>query len=392
MRCLLNEKKISSIKATNKRQEYWDASLPAFGVRVTKAGQKTFFVMCRDKGKQRRITLGRYPIITLAEAREEARSKLRLVSLGLPLEEKKQEAITLEHVFNSFIEIYVKKKNKDWKRAEARLRNTLVSEYGSVDIRAITRENIIALLDKIVARDAPIQANRVLAGASKFFKWCAERGYIESSPALYISKLAKENRRDRVLTDTELEKIWNETEGMGYPFGPLFQLLILTGQRKGEVSDMRWSEVALKDRVWIIPKERAKNGHAHSVPLSDQAVNILEKIPRFLHSDFVFSTTGRTSVSGFGKVKARLDDATGVTDWIIHDIRRTVASGMARLKVSPYVVEKILNHVSGTFSGVAGVYNRYGYDDEKREALQVWGDYILGNIANGRINNIRRLL
>ncbi len=391
MRCLLNEKKIASIKATNKRQEFWDLSLPSFGLRVTKSGQKIFFVMCRDRGKQRRITLGRYPIISLAEAREEARSKLRLVSLGLSLEEKEEKAILLEQVFNSFIEIYAKKRNKDWKRSDTRLRGTLIKEYGSTDIREITRKDIIALLDGIVARGAPIQANRVHAGASKFFKWCVERGYIESSPALHITKPAKENPRDRVLSYDELQKIWTETEKMPYPFGPLFQLLILTGQRRGEVSDMRWSEVSIKDKAWVIPKERAKNGRSHSVPLSDQAVKILERIPRFLHSDFVFSTTGRTSVSGFGKVKARLDKASGVQEWIIHDIRRTVASTMAGLKVSPYVVEKILNHVSGTFSGVTGLYNRYGYDDEKREALQIWGDYVLGNIADERINNIRRI-
>lgn len=164
---------------------------------------------------------------------------------------------------------------------------------------------------------------------------------------------------------------------MSYPFGSLFQLLILTGQRRSEVSDMRWSEVNFKDKVWVIPKERAKNGHAHSVPLSDTVIDILNRTPRFLQSDFVFTTTGNSSVSGFGKVKKRIDDVTAVNGWVIHDIRRTVASGMARLKIPHYVVEKILNHVSGAFSGVAGIYNRYGYDDEKREAFDLWGRYIL---------------
>lgn len=389
MRCLLNEKKIASIKASHKRQEFWDTSLQGFGLRVSPTGLKTYFMMCRENDKQRRISLGRYPIISLADAREEARAKLRLISLGLPLEEKKEKAISLEHVFNSFIEIYAKKKTKDWQRTDKRLRGTLIKEYGCMDIREITRKNLISLLDSIVARGTPIQANRVHSGMSKFFKWCIERGYIESSPALNISKPAPENPRDRVLSDEELTKIWIETEKMSYPFGPLFQLLILTGQRRSEVSDMRWSEVILKDKIWIIPKERAKNGHSHSVPLSDEAIRILKKTPKFLHSDFVFSTTGRSSVSGFGKVKSRLDKKSDTHGWTIHDIRRTVASGMAKLKVSPYIVEKILNHVSGTFSGVAGVYNRYGYDDEKREALQIWENYVLGSIENDGINNIR---
>lgn len=376
MRCLLNEKKILSIKAGNKRQEFWDSCLLGFGMRVTKTGQKTFFVMCRDKDKQRRISLGRYPLVTLAEARDAAQEKLRLVTQGHSLEVKKQESISLQTVFESFVEIHIKKKNKDWKVAEARLRNTLVAEYGSIDIRNISREHIITLLDKTVARNAPTQANRIHAGSSKFFRWAAERGYIENSPMLYLTKPSKENPRDRVLFDDELRLVWNASENMTYPFGPLLQILILTGQRKGEVAGMKWSEINFKEKVWTLPKERAKNGQAHSVPLTNHVLKILESVPRFLHSDYVFTTTGKTPVSGFGKIKSRLDEKTEVKDWILHDLRRTVASGMARLKVAPHVVEKILNHVSGTFSGVAGVYNRYGYDDEKREALNLWDAHI----------------
>lgn len=376
MRCVLNEKKISSIKVTCKRQEFWDVSLPGFGMRVTKSGHKTFFVMCRDQGKQRRISLGRIPLITLAEAREAARDKLRRLSQGLPLEEVRREKIKVKEVFNSFVEIYAKKKNRDWRGTETRLQNSLIKEYGELDIREVTRENIIALLDKIVARNAPIQANRVLAGTSKFFKWCAERGYIESSPVLYITKPSKENRRERVLTDEELHRIWLVAGKMPYPFGPLLQILILTGQRKGEVAGMRWSELDLKKRVWVIPRERVKNDNTHSVPLSDQVIRILKELPRFLHSDLVFTTTGKTPVSGFGKIKAKLDDASMVKNWIIHDIRRTAASGMAQLSVSPHVIEKVLNHISGTFSSVTGVYNRYGYDAEKRNALCLWGRHV----------------
>lgn len=141
---------------------------------------------------------------------------------------------------------------------------------------------------------------------------------------------------------------------------------------------MRWSELDLKNKTWTIPKERAKNAKAHIVPLSAPVVEILEDIPRFLRSDFVFTTTGKTPVSGHGKYKYRLDKILGADDWVPHDLRRTAASGMARLEVPPYVVEKILNHVSGTFSGVLGVYNQYGYDREKREALNKWADYVIG--------------
>lgn len=377
MRCLLNEKKILSIKSSDKRQDFWDTYLPGFGLRVAKGGQKTFCMMCRDKGKQRRITLGRYPIMTLAEARDAAREKLRLVSQGLPLEDKKLEVMSVEQAFKNFVELYAKKKNKDWKRAELRLKGTLIKEYGHLDVREITRDNINMLLDKIVARGAPRQANRVHSGVSKFFKWSVERGYIESSPALYISKPSKENPRDRVLSDEEVSRIWVAAEGIGYPFGPIIQILILTGQRKSEVSDIRWSEINIREKIWNLPKERSKNGRAHTIPLSDSVIKTLNQVPRYLHSDFVFTTTGSTPVSGFGRFKKALDNASDVSEWKIHDIRRTVASGMARLKVSPHIVEKVLNHVSGTFSSVAGVYNRYGYDTEKRDALSLWEQHII---------------
>lgn len=392
MRCLLNDKKIASIKPCSKRQEFWDLSLPGFGMRVTKNGQKTFFVMCRDQHRQRRVSLGRYPIITLSEAREAAREKIRTVAQGIALDIKQPKIVTVEQAVDQFIELYAKKKNKDWQRGKTRLYTALVQPHRTTNIRDIKREDIIAILDRIVGRDAPIQANRVLAGLSKFFRWCVERSYIENNPALYISKPSKENPRDRVLSEDELVRIWTETKTMGYPFGPLLQILLLTAQRKGEVAGLRWSEINFKDKVWTIPKERSKNKNSHLVPLTDNAVQILQGLPRFLGSDLVFTTTGKTSVSGFGRVKANLDKSADVQDWIIHDIRRTVASGMARLKVPPYTVEKILNHVSGTFSSVTGVYNRYGYDDEKRAALQIWDDYISGMVANGKANKLSRVL
>lgn len=384
MKCLLNDKKIASLKTEKKREEFWDTSLPGFGIRVTKTGYRTFFVMCRSNGIQKRVTLGYYPIMSLSQARDQAREKMRLASEGALIEEDKPQVLTVSEAFDLFIELYAKERNKDWKCAENRLRGTFIREYGAVDIRDITRQDIIRLLDNMMARKTPIQANRVLAGIAKFLKWCAERGYIETSPAIYIAKPAKENPRDRVLSDDELNKIWSQTKKMGYPFGNILQILILTGQRKSEVAEMRWSELDLKSKVWVIPKERSKNGNSHSVPLTQPVIDILESVPRFLHSEFVFTTTGRSPVSGFGKTKKRLDTVTGISDWIIHDLRRTAASGMARLKVPPHVVEKVLNHISGTFSSVTGVYNRYGYEDEKRQALSVWSEHLIiqqGNIA-----------
>jgi integrase len=187
----------------------------------------------------------------------------------------------------------------------------------------------------------------------------------------------KESARDRVLSDDEIGKLIAFAQSDGYPFGAIYQLLLLTGQRRGEVSAMRWSELDLNRRIWMIPSDRAKNGHAHEVPLSDFVLRILREVPRFLHSDFVFTTSGRSPVSGFGRAKRRYEHALGASDWRVHDLRRTAASGMARLGIPPHVIEKVLNHRTGIISGVAAIYNRYGYIEEKRDALGRWGEWVL---------------
>ncbi len=276
MKCSLTDKKLASLKTENTRIEYWDNKLLGFGVRVYVSGKKTFFVMCRVNGKQKRITLGCYSILSLSEARERAREKLRLVDQGLLLAHENETILSVEEAFKRFLEIYAKKKNKDWRTVEARLKNNFIEEYGSLDIRKITRQHINSLLDKIVARNAEIQANRVLAAVHRFLGWSVERGYIELNPASNIKKPAKENPRDRVLNEDELVKVYRYAEGLNYPFGPLLKILILTGQRKGEVSGMKLSELNLSKGIWTIPKERAKNGRAHEVPLSSEVVKILE--------------------------------------------------------------------------------------------------------------------
>jgi integrase len=162
----------------------------------------------------------------------------------------------------------------------------------------------------------------------------------------------------------------------GYPFGHVIKLLVLTGQRRSEVAEMRWSEIDLERRVWTIPSSRSKNGHAHEVPLSAAAINVIGSVPRFLNSGYVFTTTGQAAISGFGRAKNRFEEVLGIENWRMHDLRRTAASGMARLGVGPHVIEKVLNHKTGIISGVAAVYNRYAYENEKREALERWAMHI----------------
>lgn len=370
---VLSAKFIENIKPNGKRQEFCDPYLKGFGLRVSKMGTKTFYIRFRYRGKIQRHTIGTYPSFSLTEARKKAGEIIERVEKG---ELHKQEKLTILDAHENFIKLYAKVHNKDWRVSKSRLKKFL-AEFGNMKLVDLQRRDIIAHLDSLMAAGTPTQANRTHAALSKFLNWCVERCYLEHSPCYGVKKPAKENARDRVLNDDELLKIWNACEEFSYPFGSLLQVMILTAQRRNEVSCMCWSELDLKNKVWTIPKERAKNGKAHNVPLSQSVIDILEAAPRFLHSDYVFTTTGKTPVSGLGKYKYRIDDMIGVTDWVFHDFRRTVSSGMARLEVPPYVGEKVLNHVSGTFSGVLGVYNQYGYDREKREALNKWADHVM---------------
>jgi integrase len=247
------------------------------------------------------------------------------------------------------------------------------------------------MLDEIVDRGAPAGANRYLADVRSFCNWSVQRGLIEVSPCVGIKPPSPSKSRDRILSDDELLAVWKAAEALGYPFGPLVQLLILTGQRRDEVAHMCWSEIDLDVHgTWTLPRERSKNNQAHILPLSDAAVAILEKMPRFAGSDLVFTTTGRTTVSGFSKTKARLDAAMpkDAPPWVLHDLRRTFASGCARLGISLPVVEKCLNHQSGSFRGIVGVCQRHSFEAEKRHALDSWARHVQALISSGPDNTV----
>jgi integrase len=182
---------------------------------------------------------------------------------------------------------------------------------------------------------------------------------------------------------SELRSVWTAADVLGFPFGPIVQLLILTAQRRDEVAGMKWSELDLDRGTWTIAAERAKNGQSHAVHLSAPALEILHKVPRRSDSDLVFTTTGRTAVSGFSRAKARLDELSSVSDWRLHDLRRTAATVMAeRLKVSHVVVDKILNHRDGAVRGVAAVYQRGQYLEERQHSLDRWAKFVTDLVAD----------
>jgi integrase len=358
----LTNKTLEALKPNAKRYEVHDLLCPGMSVRVSAQGHKVFSVKFRYGLTQKRMKLGVYPRITLATAREKAMDILRQVDEGIDPTKRRR--------------LHAQARNKSWREAERILEREFVGTFGQRDIREIKRFDVLEIMDAAVSRGSAYQANRILSNIRKLFNWCVERGIVETSPINGLKAPTKEESRDRVLEDDEIVRLLRACRNDVYPFRQFVPILLATAQRRGELAEMRWSEVDLTAKQWVIPADRSKNGKPHVVPLSPYALDALNEVPRFLDCDYVFTTTRNSPVSGFSKMLRRLSEGSQTSDWRLHDLRRTAASGMARAGVAPHVVEKVLNHISGTISGVAAVYNRYGYDREKREALETWGEYL----------------
>lgn len=379
MRKALSNRLLETVKAGEKRIDIRDATFPGFGVRITPTGTKTFYVSYRWGLEQRHPALGTYPITTLAKAREKAIGILRLVDEGIDPEATRRQAIvTVEGAVDAFVCNYAMPRNRSWQAPKRILMRELVGPYGSRDIRSITRADILEVVDAASARGALYQANRIHAHTRKFLGWCASRGLIDANPLLGIAMPSRERARDRVLTDDEIKRIVAVGKAEPFPFGPFVLLLLATAQRRGELAALRWSQIDRDTATWEIPGTIAKNGKPNVVPLSAFAVRILDTVPRFDGCDLVFTTNRRTPVSGFSKMLKRISEAADVSAWRLHDLRRTAATGMARSGVAPHVIEKVLNHLTGSLSSIALVYNKYGFTKEKRAALDEWGSFLDG--------------
>jgi integrase len=392
--------------------EHFDAGFPGLALRISYGGGRAWVYFYRVHGKLRRLTLGTYPALGLVGAREAWREARNAVErgedpAGAKAEAKRREPDTVRSVAEQFIAKYAKPRNRTADEVARMFALHLYPKLGSVRIETVTRRDILDLIDTIEEKSSPARANRVLANVRRMFSWAVERGIIEASPAANVRAPGQETARDRVLTDDEVRAFLRACEGMGEPFGPLFRLLLLTGQRREEVAAMPWAELDLAGAVWHLPAARTKNKRASDVPLAEQSVAILEGLMR--RSPLVFpaqfSRDGHTAprpLSGFGRAKERLDAAmlaelrkgdleATLPDWRLHDLRRTAASGMARLGVGVHVVEKLLNHVSGTFAGVVGVYQRHDFMVEKRAAAQTWANY-LDSLTAERPANVVQLV
>jgi integrase len=385
MRTKLTELGVARLKPPKSgRLEIWDTTLPAFGVRITENGARSWIVALRKPGAKHpsRIKLGEPGRMALADARGRARALMADPSALKPQDPPKVDTVAV--VVAEFIERYQKPRNRAWREVERVLAREL-TPWSDRPIQSITRRDVIELLDGIADRGAPYMANRTLAHVRKLFGWAMDREIVTGSPVAGVRAPASEESRDRVLERAELAAVWRACDVLGWPFGPLVQLLVVTGQRIGEVGTMRWEHLNLERAEWRLPAESVKTKRAHVVPLSPLALEIIAGLPR-LSDGYVFPARkvgSQNPVSGFSKTKLRLDALSGVTGWRYHDLRRTLATGMQRLGVRLEVTEAVLNHMSGSRAGIVGVYQRHEYGPEKRQALDAWAREVERTIGRG---------
>lgn len=385
------DKNVRSIKPPDVgRVEYRDTVIPGLWLRMTDHGRKTWGVTYRLNGRQRRLTMGTYPGLSLADAREKARKALREVGIGNdPAEEKQQlrKGATFGLVAEQYMREHAMPNKKSWRGDRGALDRDLLPAFGGRKASDIKRGEVIAMLQSIKDRGAPITANRTLEIIRKIYNWALAREIVDANPCAGIEKLAKEHQRERVLSSTEIGDLWTALEREPLRIAARYKLMLLTAQRGGEVRQMRWQDIDLEDGWWTIPGELSKNSLSHRVPLSDPACVLLRQLRMEIANDtWVFpSPTTDGPVRSNTKANARIRKNSGV-EFRPHDLRRTAASKMAgELVVDRLTLAKILNHVD---TGTTAVYDRHGYDKEKRVALVAWGGRLEEIISSGRLTGI----
>ena len=364
---------IKSLKPAATRYDVYDKNLAGFGLRVSKSGTKSWVALSRNMERKTRVTLGRYPQMPLAAARQRAMNALLEMADG---EFKRSTNLQLfAHALDDWYE-KDQRQNKSFIQVKNAMELHVRPSLKDFKLSNIEKRDIICIIDRIAVK-APTQANRVLAFTRRFFNWCVARDLLGVSPANGIAKAKTETSRDRVLSKDELTAVYNATFQMPYPFGPLFRILIFTAQRKNEVAGSTWPEINLDAQKWDLPRDRSKNKASQIVHLSDRVLDELNALVGPAQHALVFTTTGTTPVSGFSKAKARLDQISGVRNWRLHDLRRTFATiATEELGFEPVVVDRILNHVNGSVKGIAAVYQKGQYLEKRKAVLDAWATYV----------------
>lgn len=422
----LSPKFIEGLKPApaGKRVDYWEAITPGFGVRVTATGVKSFILVARFPGSTNptRRTIGDASRMLLADARKRASAWTNLIANGedpaeIAREAEAEKARQKANTVASAVERYLAKRVKGQRRAgkvEREFTLHILPKWQARRIAEITRNDVARLVEGVAEESGLYQAHNIFSNIRGLFNWAIKSGAygLESSPCdrLEATALAGGARkaRNRVLSDAELRAYCAAAEAADQPFGPMFKLLVLTGQRRSEVADARWREFhpelvrLLHDRaargiadmdwlqipdavkLWTIPPERFKSDRSHVVPLSNAACEVLASLPFYKDGDHLFTTTyGMRPVSGFSKGKARLDkymarELGEFASFVIHDVRRTVRTRLSGLRVPDHVAEMVIGHGR---KGIAGVYDQYSYLDEKRDALDRWSMVLRAIVA-----------
>ena len=401
----LTQLAIKAAKPTHDRVEIPDGGCAGLYLIVQPSGVKSWALRYRFNGTPKKLTLGRADqegALSLAAARKAAvDARHRLEQGADPALEKQTEVAALTQVAalqatdtiagltEQFLELYAKPRTRSrtYQQSQDVLRRLVQPAWRRRTVHEIRRRDVIALVDDVTRRNGAQMADKTLAVLGKFFGWLVARDVVDTSPCRGVERPARNPPRDRILTDTETTALWGACAELG-PAGQAVCLLLLTGCRLGEVFGARWSEIDAADMLWRLPRERTKNGVAHTVPLAPQAWAIIAAQPRFAGCDLIFTNDGRRPIGGFSRLKHDLDQAMkSAVPWTLHDVRRSAASGMQRLGVPVEVIEAALNHRSGTFRGIVGVYQRHDYLDERRAALQRWADHI-EQLVSGKLATV----
>jgi integrase len=405
VRKVLTDRYLKNLKLAppGKRPITWDAVVPGLGIRVTDKGHATFVLGARFPGRKHFTPreLGEYGALRLEQARGQARKWLALIAAGIDprehaeeqkLTEQRRRANSFEAVTEEFLRLHVVGPNPAHPRqskgreVERDIRKEFIARWGKRPITSITPHDFVAVIDEVVARGSPYQARNLYGYAQRIFNWAIGRGVygITNSPLDRMRPrdlIGEKKPRTRTLNDPEIVAFRGAIERLGYPYGPLFLLLLLTGQRKSEIAEARWREIDLKARLLIVPAARMKGDAPHVVPLVDDAVRILEGLPQFANGDYLFSTTvGMMPVNGFSKAKTRLDrlmleelrkenPEAELPPFVLHDLRRTMRTNLSALPVPDLVREFVIAHAK---PGLHKVYDQYAYLPERRHALELW--------------------
>ena len=395
---------IDRLKPPSEGREYhWDSTTPGFGIRISANGTRTWVAQYRiaGNGKSQMETIASVSDLpSLKEARDRAQKSRMSARDGIdPLAAKRAakeakvveqvRAVTFGETFERYLKEYCERNLRPASlyETERTYRHDIEPHFGLRPLADITRRDVERLSEqkanhrerphKHIKGGAAIMANRNLAKLRMFFGWCMKKELITVNPAIGVDKLVKETTRERVLDDDEIKALWHATEDLYQPYGSILRLLLLTGQRRSEVAGMRWSELNLDKQQWTIPRERCKNGKTHIVHLSEPVLQIIEATPN-KGGDLLFPSGVGRPVTGFAQMKPVVDKKIANTlrrklePWVIHDLRRTCASGMAQLKIPPHVLDRVLNHTGGSINAIAAIYNRHEYLSERQEALDLW--------------------